>query len=100
MAEQLICNQQVVGSIPIASSNETPLQDWVLELFYFLGKTEKWLKWVQMGAIHQQVVGKDGQVIQRYKLVAKETSDNAGTYEVAEATYYDFIKIKGTLSAN
>ena len=37
LAEQLICNQQVVGSIPIASSNEKPPGNFVSGLFYFLG---------------------------------------------------------------
>ena len=35
LAEQLICNQQVVGSIPIASSNEKPPGNFVSGLFYF-----------------------------------------------------------------
>ena len=35
LAEQLICNQQVVGSIPIASSNEKPPGNFVSGLFLF-----------------------------------------------------------------
>ena len=38
LAEQLICNQQVVGSIPIASSNEKPPGNFVSGLFIFLRK--------------------------------------------------------------
>ena len=38
LAEQLICNQQVVGSIPIASSNEKPPGNFVSGLFYFSEK--------------------------------------------------------------
>ena len=38
LAEQLICNQQVVGSIPIASSNEKPPGNFVSGLFYFYEK--------------------------------------------------------------
>ena len=34
LAEQLICNQQVVGSIPIASSNEKPPGNFVSGLFF------------------------------------------------------------------
>lgn len=43
-----ICNQQVVGSIPIASSTEKPPRDWVPRFFNFPKKAKVWGKWVQM----------------------------------------------------